>query len=102
MLLENLYTSGSSSYKLFIIRYICPTTVKYISLGFCLTTVLFLLFTNVQGTYNIVVQSTGGIGRTTKTFKIEDYVLPRYEVTIKPPKYLLADAKILRIEVCAE
>ncbi|XP_018026231.1 alpha-2-macroglobulin isoform X3 [Hyalella azteca] len=55
-----------------------------------------------EGTYNIVVQPTGGVEKTSKSFKIEDYVLPRFEVTLKPPPYILADAKLLKFEVCAQ
>ncbi|KAF2345983.1 hypothetical protein FHG87_023260, partial [Trinorchestia longiramus] len=55
-----------------------------------------------EGTYSIVVRPSGGVDKTTKYFKIEDYVLPRFEVSLKPPKYLLADAEILKFEVCAQ
>merc|ERR1739840_28877 len=37
-----------------------------------------------------------------KTFKVEEYVLPRYEVTIKPPKYILGTDEKFNFTVCAK
>lgn len=56
----------------------------------------------VQGVYKIKVRSSQTTQTTVKEFKIEDYVLPRFEVTLKPPSYVLADSEILKLEVCAK
>ncbi|XP_041375396.1 pregnancy zone protein-like [Gigantopelta aegis] len=38
---------------------------------------------------------------TTQTFKVEKYVLPKFDVTITPPVYILANADVIEGEVCA-
>jgi hypothetical protein len=36
----------------------------------------------------------------TSTFEVRKYVLPRFQVTIEPPNYILADAKNATWKVC--
>ncbi|XP_050400640.1 alpha-1-macroglobulin isoform X3 [Patella vulgata] len=38
---------------------------------------------------------------TKQTFKVAEYVLPKFEVTINPPKYLLANVSNVEGEICA-
>jgi uncharacterized protein YfaS (alpha-2-macroglobulin family) len=35
-------------------------------------------------------------------FEVREYVLPRFEVTIKAPEYILADAEHLSWNICAK
>lgn len=37
----------------------------------------------------------------TTTFKVEDYVLPRFEAILTPPKYILATDETIKYTVCA-
>ncbi|CAL4094246.1 unnamed protein product, partial [Meganyctiphanes norvegica] len=53
-----------------------------------------------EGEYNIYVEQ--GPNEVFKTFKVEEFVLPRYEVTIKPPKYILGTDKKFNFTVCAK
>lgn len=54
-----------------------------------------------EGFYNIHVK--GPDGRTnTNSFKVEEYVLPRFEVTMTPPKYVLASDEKFVFTVCAK
>ena len=53
-----------------------------------------------KGTYKILVKGSPGSKTVTKTFKIQDYVLPRFEVKIDTPKYLLATDKSASFKVC--
>ncbi|XP_063605240.1 alpha-1-macroglobulin-like, partial [Penaeus indicus] len=55
-----------------------------------------------QGTYRIKVQAEDGGPSTTKEFKVEEYVLPRFEVTVVPPKYILATDTEFTFTVCAK
>ncbi|XP_055938471.1 pregnancy zone protein-like isoform X2 [Argiope bruennichi] len=36
-----------------------------------------------------------------QTFEVEKYVLPKFEVKVKPPPFVMADADIIPVEVCA-
>merc|ERR1712179_893383 len=53
-----------------------------------------------EGEYKIHVKQ--GENTVIKTFKVEEFVLPRYEVTIKPPKYILGTDKKFNFTVCAK
>lgn len=53
-----------------------------------------------QGTYRIFVRNQDCTDST--TFKVEDYVLPRFEVTLTPPKYILATDDTIKYTVCAK
>lgn len=53
-----------------------------------------------EGTYTINVR---GADKTlnTRTFKVEEYVLPRFEVQVTPPKYMLATDSRFTFRACA-
>ncbi|ROT60844.1 alpha-2-macroglobulin [Penaeus vannamei] len=53
-----------------------------------------------HGTYRIFVRKQDCTDST--TFKVEDYVLPRFEVTLTPPKYILATDDTIKYTVCAK
>lgn len=55
-----------------------------------------------EGTYKIKVQSAYGSSSTAKEFKVEEYVLPRFEVTVVPPKYILGTDTEFTFTVCAK
>ncbi|XP_063614627.1 murinoglobulin-2-like [Penaeus indicus] len=55
-----------------------------------------------EGTYRIKVQAKDGGPSTTKEFKVEEYVLPRFEVTVVPPKYILRTDTEFTFTVCAK
>lgn len=55
-----------------------------------------------QGTYKIHVHPPKGENAVIKTFKVEEYVLPRFEVTVKPPNYLLGSDPKFNLTVCAK
>nr|AYV97196.1 alpha-2 macroglobulin [Portunus trituberculatus] len=40
-------------------------------------------------------------GEASQSFRVEEFVLPRYEVTIKPPAYILGTAENFTFTVCA-
>lgn len=52
------------------------------------------------GTWQIQVTVDGE--QTTQTFKVEEYVLPRFEVTIEPPSYFLVTSELIEGNVCAK
>ncbi|RXG67667.1 Pregnancy zone protein [Armadillidium vulgare] len=54
-----------------------------------------------EGEYEINVQTSSG-KIFNRVFKVEEYVLPRYEVKINPPNYILGTTEIITFEVCAE
>lgn len=54
-----------------------------------------------EGTYKIHVESPVGGNKAVQTFKIEDFVLPRFEVTLESPPYILATDENLQYRVCA-
>ncbi|KAK4303730.1 hypothetical protein Pmani_024278 [Petrolisthes manimaculis] len=53
-----------------------------------------------EGTYTIHLMPPQG-RKTTRTFKVEDFVLPRFEVTLRPPPYILATDDAFSFSVCA-
>ncbi|XP_047482078.1 alpha-2-macroglobulin-like protein 1 isoform X2 [Penaeus chinensis] len=53
-----------------------------------------------EGTYTIHVRTEGRI--TSQAFKVEPYVLPRFEVTVHPPPYTLVSQTTITVEVCAD
>ncbi|XP_042877953.1 alpha-2-macroglobulin-like isoform X5 [Penaeus japonicus] len=55
-----------------------------------------------EGTYRIKIQSTDGSSPAVKEFKVEEYVLPRFEVTVVPPKYILGTDTDFTFTVCAK
>ncbi|KAK3848744.1 hypothetical protein Pcinc_044478, partial [Petrolisthes cinctipes] len=53
-----------------------------------------------EGTYTIHLRPPQG-RKTTTQFKVEDFVLPRFEVTLRPPPYILATDDAFSFSVCA-
>nr|UCK81476.1 alpha-2-macroglobulin-like protein [Arenicola marina] len=53
----------------------------------------------VLGTWKIIVVVDEA--KKEKEFKVDEYVLPKYEVVIKPPSYLLINSKAFEFEICA-
>nr|XP_053627786.1 murinoglobulin-2-like [Cherax quadricarinatus] len=53
-----------------------------------------------KGLYTIYVD-TQEESHSTTNFKVEDFVLPRFEVTLKPPSYILATDESFTFTVCA-
>ncbi|XP_037081988.1 alpha-1-macroglobulin-like isoform X1 [Pollicipes pollicipes] len=51
------------------------------------------------GEWNIHV-ATSGERRVTKPFKVEEFVLPRFEVNIQGPSFILDDAEEVTLKVC--
>nr|XP_045625235.1 murinoglobulin-2-like isoform X1 [Procambarus clarkii] len=54
-----------------------------------------------KGLYTIYVE-TPHRERQSVTFEVEDFVLPRFEVTVKPPSYILASDQTFTFTVCAK
>ncbi|NXI10071.1 A2MG protein, partial [Irena cyanogastra] len=53
----------------------------------------------IQGTYTVVVQKASG--KTVRhSFSVEEYVLPKFEVTVKMPKVISILDKELKVSVC--
>ncbi|KAL3865384.1 hypothetical protein ACJMK2_042776, partial [Sinanodonta woodiana] len=52
----------------------------------------------VLGTWNIKVH---GADETIQSFKVKEYVLPRFQMKITPPKYILPTTKSIMGKVCA-
>ncbi|KAJ7399906.1 hypothetical protein BTVI_111483 [Pitangus sulphuratus] len=53
----------------------------------------------MQGTYTVVAQKTSG--KTIQhSFSVEEYVLPKFEVTVKMPKVITILAEKLEVTVC--
>ncbi|KAJ6651923.1 hypothetical protein lerEdw1_015920 [Lerista edwardsae] len=52
-----------------------------------------------QGTYTVVVQTASG-KNVEHSFVVEEYVLPKFEVTIKAPKVITIEAQELNVTVC--
>ncbi|KAK7080211.1 alpha-2-macroglobulin-like, partial [Halocaridina rubra] len=55
-----------------------------------------------EGTYKIGVRPMGNADQVYRTFKVEEYTLPRFEVTVKPPKYILGTDTEFSFTVCAK
>ncbi|KAK3584720.1 hypothetical protein CHS0354_036497 [Potamilus streckersoni] len=53
----------------------------------------------VLGTWNIKAH---GADETVQSFRVEEYVLPKFEVKITPPKYLLPTTTSINGKVCAD
>lgn len=56
----------------------------------------------LQGLYKIHVDSPDGVGSVTQNFKVEEYTLPRFEVTVTPPNLIFGDDEELAFKVCAK
>ncbi|XP_052279729.1 ovostatin-like isoform X1 [Dreissena polymorpha] len=54
----------------------------------------------VLGEWTITVEM--GLRTETQTFKVDEYVLPKFEVTITPPSYLLPTSQTIAGTVCAK
>nr|XP_053637252.1 LOW QUALITY PROTEIN: alpha-2-macroglobulin-like [Cherax quadricarinatus] len=54
-----------------------------------------------EGTYKIHVNPPNGEAAEVRTFKVEEYVLPRFDVTLEPPNYILGTDKKFKFTVCA-
>ncbi|KAK3883298.1 hypothetical protein Pcinc_012335 [Petrolisthes cinctipes] len=54
-----------------------------------------------EGTYTIHLRPPQG-RKTTTQLKVEDFVLPLYEVTLRPPPYILATDDAFSFSVCAK
>ncbi|XP_064106159.1 alpha-1-inhibitor 3-like isoform X3 [Macrobrachium nipponense] len=55
-----------------------------------------------EGKYKISVQPQDGASTVSQIFKIEEYVLPRFEVKINNPKYILGTDTEFIFNVCAK
>ncbi|XP_027761877.1 alpha-2-macroglobulin-like, partial [Empidonax traillii] len=53
----------------------------------------------MQGTYAVVAQKTSG-KKIQHSFSVEEYVLPKFEVTVKMPKVITILAEKLEVTVC--
>ncbi|XP_044854314.1 alpha-2-macroglobulin-like [Mauremys mutica] len=53
----------------------------------------------IQGTYNVVVQKESGT-KIEHPFTVEEYVLPKYEVSVKLPKKITIQDEELKVAVC--
>uniref|UniRef100_A0A8C3HKZ7 Alpha-2-macroglobulin n=1 Tax=Chrysemys picta bellii TaxID=8478 RepID=A0A8C3HKZ7_CHRPI len=53
----------------------------------------------IQGTYNVVVQKESGTNLE-HSFTVEEYVLPKYEVSVKLPKKITIQDEELKVAVC--
>ncbi|NXF96325.1 A2MG protein, partial [Eubucco bourcierii] len=58
-----------------------------------------LTFEPMQGTYTVVAQKTSG-KRVQHPFSVEEYVLPKFEVTVKMPKVITILDEKLKVTVC--
>ncbi|KAG0728379.1 Alpha-1-inhibitor 3 [Chionoecetes opilio] len=54
-----------------------------------------------EGTYKIHVESPVGGSKAVQTFKVEEFVLPRFEVTLEAPPFILGSDKTFNYKVCA-
>ncbi|XP_064089812.1 alpha-1-inhibitor 3-like [Macrobrachium nipponense] len=54
-----------------------------------------------EGVYNIRLGNVNGV-ETATTFEVKEYVLPRFEVTVKPPKYVLVTDSSFTFTACAK
>ncbi|NWZ31143.1 A2MG protein, partial [Asarcornis scutulata] len=53
----------------------------------------------IEGTYSVVVQKASG-KRIQHSFSVEEYVLPKFEVTVKMPKVITILDEKLKVTVC--
>ncbi|XP_046398811.1 alpha-2-macroglobulin-like protein 1 isoform X2 [Ischnura elegans] len=56
----------------------------------------------VLGNWVIKVQRSKNQTLETQTFEVKEYVLPKFEVTINPPSYVLADTESITWQICAK
>nr|XP_045611875.1 murinoglobulin-1-like [Procambarus clarkii] len=54
-----------------------------------------------EGSYKILVRAHSDEEPVTRTFKVEEYVLPRFDATLTTPNYLLRSHTKFNITVCA-
>lgn len=68
-----------------------------------ITIVLRMLFM-LQGTWKIKVEKRRSQPQLihTTVFEVKKYVLPRFQVTITSPGYILADAENVTWNICAK
>ncbi|NXP39134.1 A2MG protein, partial [Leiothrix lutea] len=73
-------------------------TNKELEMGFIQ---LFFNLTSepIQGTYTVVAQKAAGT-TVRRSFSVEEYVLPKFEVTVKMPKVISILDKELKVTVC--
>uniref|UniRef100_K7GD29 Alpha-2-macroglobulin n=1 Tax=Pelodiscus sinensis TaxID=13735 RepID=K7GD29_PELSI len=65
-----------------------------------LTQLSFLLTSEpIQGTYNVVVQKESGTNLE-HSFTVEEYVLPKFEVSVRMPKKITIQDEELKVAVC--
>ncbi|XP_042230883.1 alpha-1-macroglobulin-like [Homarus americanus] len=55
-----------------------------------------------EGTYMIHASPPGNGKPVIRTFKVEAYVLPRFQVTVTPPSYILGSDEKFNVTVCAK
>ena len=61
----------------------------------------FVLHTHTQGEWTIKVQQEPGSDKVhKKVFEVKEYVLPKFEVDIKGPPFILGDADEVTFKVC--
>ncbi|XP_038008957.1 alpha-2-macroglobulin [Motacilla alba alba] len=53
----------------------------------------------IQGTYTVVAQKASG-NKVQRSFSVEEYVLPKFEVTVKMPKVISILDEELKVTVC--
>ncbi|XP_049788379.1 murinoglobulin-1-like isoform X1 [Schistocerca cancellata] len=54
-----------------------------------------------KGNWKIKLEQDGSKTVHSTTFSVQEYVLPRFRVTVKPPDYILADASYVSWMICA-
>ncbi|KAL5005061.1 hypothetical protein ScPMuIL_018517 [Solemya velum] len=54
----------------------------------------------VLGVWKIVAK-LGRRRKAVQDFEVKKYVLPKYEIVIKPPSYLTVETKVVSVEICA-
>ncbi|XP_064647482.1 alpha-2-macroglobulin-like [Lineus longissimus] len=56
----------------------------------------------VLGNWKITVQLKEDMEATEQVFKVEEYVLPKYEVTVKSPQFVYINDDVIDVEICAK